>query len=413
MDVSMAFQEKPTTDQLRAYTERYIENNDIGVPKVSLKVSFAQLNQSEEYKHLKLLERVSLFDTVSVVFPLLNVSAKAKVVKTVYNVLLDRMESVTLGSVRANIADTIVSQNKEIASKPTKTALEQAREAATAWLTNGNGYAYFRKDDMGNIIDILFLDTPDVDTAVNVLRIGQSGIGFSNNGINGPYASAWTIDGKFNADFITSGTIYGLLIKAGIIKSADDKIVLDLSGGKEPVFNTGISTNGIIVRGDEAGAKKIFSAYSYKSTDGKYYGSVEFNSTNGKNIFNIGESVNSDGDKAGVLLSLYNQSHSHRVLLASGANAGFNLTKNDNTIVSCVDGTDGGVMSVANPERSKFVMLFSDGSQMGLWLRDGNKKAGSFLFDANGESDLATTKIKGKTISWKSNGDGTYTLIGK
>jgi hypothetical protein len=166
------------------------------------------------------LERVSLFDTVSVVFPLLNVSAKAKVVKTVYNVLLDRTESVTLGSVRANIADTIVSQNKEIASKPTKTALEQAREAATEWLTNGKGYAYFRKDDMGNIIDILFLDTPDIETAVNVLRVGQSGIGFSHNGVNGPYESAWTIDGRFNADFITSGSLSASLIKAGTLDAS-------------------------------------------------------------------------------------------------------------------------------------------------------------------------------------------------
>jgi hypothetical protein len=130
------------------------------------------------------------------------------------------MESVTLGSVRANIADTIVSQNKEIASKPTKTALEQAREAATAWLTNGNGYAYFRKDDMGNIIDILFLDTPDIETAVNVLRVGQSGIGFSHNGVNGPYESAWTIDGRFNADFITSGSLSASLIKAGTLDAS-------------------------------------------------------------------------------------------------------------------------------------------------------------------------------------------------
>jgi phage-related protein len=243
MDVSMAFQEKPTTDQLRAYTERYIENNDIGVPKVSLKVSFAQLNQSEEYKHLKLLERVSLFDTVSVVFPLLNVSAKAKVVKTVYNVLLDRMESVTLGSVRANIADTIVSQNKEIASKPSnatigqamKTTLEQAREVATEWLTNGKGYAYFRKDGNGNIVDILFLDTPDIETAVNVLRIGQSGIGFSHNGVNGPYESAWTIDGRFNADFITAGTLDASLVNvinliAKSVSSSSENSKINITG---------------------------------------------------------------------------------------------------------------------------------------------------------------------------------------
>jgi phage-related protein len=232
MDVSTAFMEKPTEEQLRAYTERYIESNEIGVPKVSLKVSFAQLNQSEEYKHLKLLERVSLFDTVSVVFPALNVSAKAKVVKTIYNVMLDRMESVTLGSVRANIADTIVSQSKEIASKPTKTALEQAREAATEWLTNGKGYAYFRKDDMGNIIDILFLDTPDIETAVNVLRVGQSGIGFSHNGVNGPYESAWTIDGRFNADFITTGILDANLLKTGVIRSKDGTIQIDLENNK-------------------------------------------------------------------------------------------------------------------------------------------------------------------------------------
>lgn len=230
MDVSMAFMEKPTEAQLRAYTQKYIEQNDIGIPKVSLRVSFAQLNQSEEYKHLKLLERVSLFDTVSVVFPRLNVSTKAKVVKTVYNVMLDRMESVTLGSVRANIADTIVSQNKEIASKPTKTALEQAREAATEWLTNGKGYAYFRKDDMGNIIDILFLDTPDIETAVNVLRVGQSGIGFSHNGVNGPYESAWTIDGRFNADFITAGTLDASIVK---VINLIAKIVSSSSGNSE------------------------------------------------------------------------------------------------------------------------------------------------------------------------------------
>jgi hypothetical protein len=173
----------------------------------------------------------------------MNVSAKAKVVKTVYNVLLDRVESVTLGSVRANIADTIVNQNNEIASKPNQTTidqamkstLEQAREVATEWLTNGKGYAYFRKDDNGNIIDILFLDTPDIETAVNVLRIGQSGIGFSYNGVNGPYESAWTIDGKFNADFITVGTLDASLVEvvnlvAQNVSSSSDDSQINITG---------------------------------------------------------------------------------------------------------------------------------------------------------------------------------------
>ena len=213
LDFSQAFEAQPSEEQLRTATENYIENHNIGVPDVSWTVSFAQLEQSDEYKGLKLLERVSLFDTVNVEFPALNVSANAKAVQVVYDVLMDRVKSVTLGSVRANIADTIVEQQKEIEKAPTMTDLERAKAAATAWLTNGKGYKVERVDESGNAIDTLYMDTPDINTAVHVLRIGQSGIGFSHNGVNGTYDSAWTIDGNFVADFITSGVLNANLVK--------------------------------------------------------------------------------------------------------------------------------------------------------------------------------------------------------
>lgn len=214
LDLSSEFETQPTVEQLRSKAESYVEANNIGVPNVSLTVSFAQLEQYEEYKHLKLLERVSLFDTVNVEFPALGVSATAKAVKIVYDVLVDRVKSVTLGSVRANIADTIANQSSAIEQnkQETKSQIKKAQEAATEWLTNGKGYAYFRKDDLGNIVDILFMDTQDTETAVNVMRVGQSGIGFSHNGVNGPYESAWTIDGNFVADFITAGTLNAELV---------------------------------------------------------------------------------------------------------------------------------------------------------------------------------------------------------
>lgn len=232
LDLSSEFETQPTVEQLRSKTESYIKANNIGVPSVSLTISFAQLEQTEEYKHLALLERVSLFDTVNVEFPALGVSATARAVKIVYDGLADRVKSVTLGSVRANIADTIANQQQEIQQTPTKSDLRKAQEAATAWLTNGEGYAYFRKDDAGNIKDILFMDTQDVNTAVNVMRVGQSGIGFSHNGVNGPYESAWTIDGNFVADFITTGTMNGSLIKTGTIVSSDGSVQLGLSDNK-------------------------------------------------------------------------------------------------------------------------------------------------------------------------------------
>ena len=220
LDLSGEFETQPTVDQLRAKTESYIKNNNIGVPSVSLTVSFVQLEQTEEYKHLKLLERVSLFDTVNVEFPALGVSATAKAVKMVYDVLADRVKHVTLGSVRANIADTIANQSSVIEQnkQETKSQIQKAQESATAWLTNGKGYAYFRKDDLGNIKDILFMDTQDPETAVNVMRVGQSGIGFSQSGVDGPYYSAWTLDGTFDASWI----------KAGTLSSTDGTVNIDL-----------------------------------------------------------------------------------------------------------------------------------------------------------------------------------------
>jgi phage minor structural protein len=139
LDLSSDFQEQPNVDQLREKAEAYVKNNNIGIPKVSLTVSFAQLEQYDEYKNLKLLEQVSLFDTVNVEFPALGVSATAKAVKLVYDVIFDRVKSVTLGSVRANIADKIANQENKIDSVKTevKSDIRKAQEAATEWLTNG------------------------------------------------------------------------------------------------------------------------------------------------------------------------------------------------------------------------------------------------------------------------------------
>lgn len=237
LDLSGAFETQPTVEQLRSKAESYVKANNIGIPTVSLTVSFAQLEQHDEYKHLKLLDRVSLFDTVNVEFPALNVSATARAVKMVYDSISGKVKSVTLGSVRANIADTIANQQKEIQQSPTKSDLKRAQEAATDWLTNGKGYKVERRDDLGRVIDTLYMDTPDIETAVNIMRVGQSGIGFSHNGINGPYLSAWTIDGSFVADWITAGTLNAALVKvinliAEKLSSVNGDSSLNISGAE-------------------------------------------------------------------------------------------------------------------------------------------------------------------------------------
>jgi phage-related protein len=288
-----------------------------------LTVSFAQLEQTEEYKHLKLLERVSLFDSVNVEFPALGVSATAKAVKMVYDVIAERVKSVTLGSVRANIADTIATQQQEIQQAPTKSDLKKAQEAATAWLTNGKGYKVERRDDLGRVIDTLYMDTPDIETAVNVMRVGQSGIGFSHNGVDGQYVSAWTIDGKFNADWIMAGVIRGMLIESGIIKSADGSLVIDLNSG---IFS--IKT--------EQG--NLFRISKTTTDDGIPVANMSFYDTQGNGLIQLTEDVSRTG--GGVLVQNDTGSLSAE-LQATATSTGVRLLKDGATVAYLGMASDG------------------------------------------------------------------------
>lgn len=110
VDFSQRFEERPTESQLRNATNLYIESNSIGKPVVSMSVSFEQLSKSEEYKDLSVFDDISLFDTVSVEFPELGVNSSARVTKTKTDVLNDRIDSITLGSYKHKISDTIADQ---------------------------------------------------------------------------------------------------------------------------------------------------------------------------------------------------------------------------------------------------------------------------------------------------------------
>jgi phage minor structural protein len=335
VDFTSYFQEPPTEEKLRKVAENYIKNNELSTPIVSIDLSFVQLQKSEEYKHLQLMERVSLFDTIKVEFPELKVNAKAKAVKIRYNVLLDRVEDVSVGSVRANIADTIVEQKKKLEQAPTKTDLQLAKEAATAWLTNGKGYKMERRADDGSVIDTLYMDTPDINTAVNILRIGQSGIGFSHNGVNGPYISAWTIDGHFVADFITAGTLNAALVK--VINLIAEQLSSKSANGRSEARISGAVLEMI---------------YDGKTTAEIYN---EFGQTAQIYIYGYGD----DGEQIG-----YGSFNYHQIEL------GGNQDQIDDHLV--------------------------------LGVNDFTK-----------EAYLCLPNVGNKKLSWKDNGDGTYTLIGK
>lgn len=234
LDLSGEFENQPSADQLRERAEKYVEDNNIGVPTVSITVAFQPLEQTEEYKDIALLEKVNLCDTVTVEYPTLGVSATAKCVKTVYDVLKGKYTSIDLGDAKTNLADTIVQQQKEIEKAPTITLIQQAINSATNLITGNKGGYVVLHDTNGDEEpdEILVMDMPSVETAQRVWRWNNSGFGYSENGYNGPYETAITMDGTIMGKFIAGLTIAGSQIISGIIKSGTrPEVYFDLDAG--------------------------------------------------------------------------------------------------------------------------------------------------------------------------------------
>lgn len=244
LDLTAEFKQTPSAADLKTAAEEYIATHNIGVPKVSLNVSFVQLEQTQEYRDLALLERVELCDTVTVIFERLGVNATAQVTATLYDVLIDAYDSVTIGDIRTNVAMTIAAQAEEIAKGPDLTALQAAVMEATELITgNQGGYVVIHSSTGGDKPDeILIMDQPSIEEATQVWRWNKSGLGYSSSGYNGPYGLAMTIDGKINADFITTGGMDAARITAGILQSKDGRFLIDLTANTITMKNTSGNT---------------------------------------------------------------------------------------------------------------------------------------------------------------------------
>lgn len=113
IDASSEFAELPTQEALNTWAANYL-NRNYSAPKVSVSVEFVPLWQTEEYKDYYNLEHVKLCDTVKILYPPLNMEITAKVVKTVYDVLLEKYTEIVVGSQRVSLEDTIASIMKEL-----------------------------------------------------------------------------------------------------------------------------------------------------------------------------------------------------------------------------------------------------------------------------------------------------------
>ena len=244
LDLSAEFDTLPTKAQLQAKANAFINANDLDTVARHYKVSFVPLWQTEEYKNLAVLERCSLCDTVTVVHE--KEKVKAKIIKTVYDVLNERYISIEMGNAKSNFAQTVGQQLKQVDDtiNSTKSFLQQSIERQTKRITgNRGGYVVMNDDNQDGYPDeILIMNDLSIGAATKLWRANLSGIGYSNNGYNGPFELAMTMDGEINASMITTGSLNASmittgilnadLIKAGTIKSVNNNMSVNMQTGK-------------------------------------------------------------------------------------------------------------------------------------------------------------------------------------
>ena len=215
LDLSNEFKNMPTQEEMKAFTETYIEVYSLGIPEISLSISVLQLNGTD-YEREMLTGKINLGDTITVQFPDAKINAKARCIKTVYNPLQNRYETLELGDAVRTLADSIISSSQSIDSK-INAAIESNKEYVDNVITNAT------KPKEGSLLlypndrpeNLIAMDSTNMSAARTVWKFNKDGLSLSTNGYNGTYT-------KFHQNgktVLNDNTVDSLEVASGTIES--------------------------------------------------------------------------------------------------------------------------------------------------------------------------------------------------
>lgn len=191
---------------LEAQANSYLQENKF--PKINYSVSAKIDNISD------------VGDVIHVKHPKCKVDITTNVIGITYDVNRDKYIKIEFGNFKKEIKN-LAQEISETVKKDTENKIEEAKnllqkelEDSTSKINNtfGNSYVIYEGDK------ILVVDTLPKENAKYVIKISNGGIGFSQNGINGTFTSAWTIDGTLNMQNINVINLTASLIKGGTLK---------------------------------------------------------------------------------------------------------------------------------------------------------------------------------------------------
>ena len=202
-------------------------------------------------------------DVVNTKIDKYNLNINTRVFEFIYDGMVEEIEDVTLSN--ADIGSlkvpTLNSVSKEVENKPDVNEVISITKLESTNILNAgmkNSYVVVRKNE------ILVMDSPEIDNAVNVWRWNKNGLMHSNSGYNGIYTMGMRYDGVIFAD----------LIKAGILKSLNDKTWINMEDGSFNFADALKLVDGKLVFSHTNGSEGItidkggFKVTTYSSTNG-------------------------------------------------------------------------------------------------------------------------------------------------
>lgn len=221
-------------EAIRKACDDLYNNSNIDKPTCNLRVSIIDLTKTDQYKGIELNERIFQGDIVTANLEEYGFNVKLKMTANKYNNIKDCYEDFDLGDVKTNVFSSIdkVQSNidkvvEQLGGNTWQDILDKSMQEAAQLIEAGikDSYVVARKNE------ILIMDSPQVESSINVIRMNKNGIAFSQSGYNGPYTLAITIDGKINASVITTGELNAALIKTGTLMSANGKTWINMEDG--------------------------------------------------------------------------------------------------------------------------------------------------------------------------------------
>ena len=226
-----------TVDELKKWGQSLFDKDRIHEPKVTHTISMVALEHTLEYEDMyEELSSLHFGDVVHVRAKEVDIEVTERMVEYTWFPTLGKFKNIVLGNDLSLYTSTVNNQTQELKQKidnRTETLVQNVLNA-TAWITgNSGGHVVFRPEKAPS--EILIMDKNKVATAKRVWRWNLNGLGYSSNGVNGPFELAMTSKGEIVADFIKVGIINANVLQTSFNNATGD--VLKLVAGALQIWN--------------------------------------------------------------------------------------------------------------------------------------------------------------------------------